>query len=47
MKLNKWLEGISPQFEAGGKYEKLYPVYEAFATIFYSVDTENHGFTRG
>ncbi|PMH10313.1 NADH:ubiquinone reductase (Na(+)-transporting) subunit B [Vibrio splendidus] len=46
MKLNKWLEGISPQFEAGGKYEKLYPVYEAFATIFYTPGNVNQGLTH-
>jgi Na+-transporting NADH:ubiquinone oxidoreductase subunit B len=46
MKLNKWLEGISPQFEAGGKYEKLYPVYEAFATIFYTPGNVNRGLTH-
>ncbi|MBE8578865.1 NADH:ubiquinone reductase (Na(+)-transporting) subunit B [Vibrio sp. OPT18] len=46
MKLNKWLEGVSPQFEAGGKYEKLYPVYEAFATIFYTPGNVNCGITH-
>ncbi|MFI3276326.1 NADH:ubiquinone reductase (Na(+)-transporting) subunit B [Vibrio sp.] len=46
MKLNKRLEGISPQFEAGGKYEKLYPVYEAFATIFYTPGNVNRGITH-
>lgn len=46
MKLNKWLEGVSSQFEAGGKYEKLYPVYEAFATIFYTPGTVNRGLTH-
>ncbi|CDU10906.1 NADH:ubiquinone reductase (Na(+)-transporting) subunit B [Vibrio coralliirubri] len=46
MKLNKWLEGVSPQFEAGGKYEKLYPVYEAFATIFYTPGNVNRGITH-
>ena len=46
MKLNKWLEGVSPQFEAGGKYEKLYPVYEAFATIFYTPGNVNRGLTH-
>ncbi|MCQ8869226.1 NADH:ubiquinone reductase (Na(+)-transporting) subunit B [Vibrio splendidus] len=46
MKLNKWLEGVSPQFEAGGKYEKWYPVYEAFATIFYTPGNVNRGQTH-
>jgi len=31
MSFKKRLEDVAPQFEAGGKYEKLYPVYEAFA----------------
>lgn len=36
MGLKKFLEDIEPQFEAGGKYEKWYALYEAFATIMYT-----------
>lgn len=36
MGLKKFLEDIEPQFEAGGKYEKWYALYEAVATIFYT-----------
>ncbi|WP_434762251.1 NADH:ubiquinone reductase (Na(+)-transporting) subunit B [Vibrio fortis] len=46
MKLKKWIEGVSPQFEAGGKYEKWYPLYEAAATIFYTPGYVNKGLTH-
>ncbi|WP_135455847.1 NADH:ubiquinone reductase (Na(+)-transporting) subunit B [Vibrio echinoideorum] len=46
MSLKKRLEDVAPRFEAGGKYEKLYPVYEAFATIFYTPGTVNRGLTH-
>ncbi|MGR5557181.1 NADH:ubiquinone reductase (Na(+)-transporting) subunit B [Vibrio fortis] len=46
MKLKKWIEGVSPQFEAGGKYEKWYPLYEAAATIFYTPGHVNKGLTH-
>ncbi|MCK8073568.1 NADH:ubiquinone reductase (Na(+)-transporting) subunit B [Vibrio sp. 1CM23M] len=46
MSLKKRLEDVAPRFEAGGKYEKLYPVYEAFATIFYTPGNVNHGITH-
>ena len=36
MGLKQFLENIEPQFEAGGKYEKWYALYEAFATIMYT-----------
>lgn len=36
MGLRKLLDDIAPHFEKGGKYEKLYPLYEAVDTIFYS-----------
>ncbi|WP_018692002.1 NADH:ubiquinone reductase (Na(+)-transporting) subunit B [Algicola sagamiensis] len=36
MSLKNFLERIEPQFEAGGKYEKWYALYEAVATIFYT-----------
>ncbi len=37
--LKKFLEDIEPHFEAGGKYEKWYPLYEATATLFYTPGT--------
>ncbi|WP_046223393.1 NADH:ubiquinone reductase (Na(+)-transporting) subunit B [Vibrio sp. ECSMB14106] len=46
MSLKKRLEDVAPRFEAGGKYEKLYPVYEAFATIFYTPGNVNQGLTH-
>ncbi|KAB0302100.1 NADH:ubiquinone reductase (Na(+)-transporting) subunit B [Vibrio fortis] len=46
MKLKKWIEGVSPQFEPGGKYEKWYPLYEAAATIFYTPGHVNKGLTH-
>lgn len=36
MGLKNWLEKLEPHFEPGGKLEKLYPLYEAAATIFYT-----------
>lgn len=36
MGLKAYLEKIEPNFEAGGKYEKWYALYEAAATIFYT-----------
>ncbi|GAC16940.1 NADH:ubiquinone reductase (Na(+)-transporting) subunit B [Aliiglaciecola lipolytica] len=36
MGLKAYLEKIEPDFEAGGKYEKFYALYEAAATIFYT-----------
>lgn len=36
MGLKAYLEKIEPQFEAGGKHEKWYALYEAAATIFYT-----------
>lgn len=39
MSLKDTLERIEPQFEQGGKYEKWYPLYEAFATVLYTPGT--------
>jgi Na+-transporting NADH:ubiquinone oxidoreductase subunit B len=39
MGLKVYLEKIEPNFEAGGKYEKFYALYEAAATIFYTPGT--------
>lgn len=36
MGLKAFIEKIEPDFEAGGKYEKWYALYEAAATIFYT-----------
>ncbi len=36
MGLKNFFEKIEPHFEAGGKLEKYYPLYEAVATIFYT-----------
>ncbi|MDK9737860.1 NADH:ubiquinone reductase (Na(+)-transporting) subunit B [Vibrio sp. D404a] len=46
MSLKKWLDGVSPRFEAGGKYERFYPLYEAAATIFYTPGHVNKGLTH-
>ncbi|GAM65050.1 Na(+)-translocating NADH-quinone reductase [Vibrio ishigakensis] len=37
--LKKFIEDIEPDFEAGGKWEKWYPLYEAVATVFYTPGT--------
>jgi len=39
MSLRKFLDKIEPHFEKGGRFEKLYPLYEAADTIFYSPAT--------
>jgi len=39
MGLKAFLDKIEPDFEAGGKYEKWYALYEAAATIFYTPGT--------
>lgn len=36
MSLKHFLERIEPSFEKGGKYEKWYALYEAFATVLYT-----------
>jgi len=36
MSLRKFLDKIEPEFEAGGKYEKYYALFEAIDTILYS-----------
>jgi Na+-transporting NADH:ubiquinone oxidoreductase subunit B len=36
MGLRKILDDMAPHFEKGGKYSRLYPLYEAVDTIFYS-----------
>lgn len=46
MGLKKFLEDIEPHFEAGGKHEKWYALYEAAATIFYTPGHVNKGATH-
>jgi Na+-transporting NADH:ubiquinone oxidoreductase subunit B len=46
MGLKAYLEKIEPNFEAGGKYEKWYALYEAAATIFYTPGTVNKSTTH-
>lgn len=46
MGLKAFLEKIEPDFEAGGKYEKFYALYEAAATIFYTPGTVNKASTH-
>lgn len=36
MSLRDVLDSVEPHFEEGGRFEKLYPVYEMVDTIFYS-----------
>src|SRR5690554_1931176 len=36
MSLRRILDNMAPHFEKGGKYEKMYPLYEAVDTILYS-----------
>ena len=35
-KLNKYFLDIKPHFEKGGKYQSLYPLYEAFDSFLFS-----------
>ncbi|MEE4278211.1 MAG: NADH:ubiquinone reductase (Na(+)-transporting) subunit B [Halieaceae bacterium] len=35
MALRKWLDGVEHQFQDGGRFQSLYPLYEAVDTIFY------------
>ncbi|CAH9049811.1 Na(+)-translocating NADH-quinone reductase subunit B [Pseudoalteromonas holothuriae] len=46
MALKKFLEDIEPHFEAGGKHEKWYALYEAVATVFYTPGYVNKGATH-
>ena len=39
MAFRKFFDSIEPDFKAGGKYEKLYPIYEMVETIFYTSST--------
>jgi Na+-transporting NADH:ubiquinone oxidoreductase subunit B len=46
MGLKTFIEKIEPDFEAGGKYEKFYALYEAAATIFYTPGKVNKASTH-
>ncbi|MDC5842099.1 NADH:ubiquinone reductase (Na(+)-transporting) subunit B [Vibrio europaeus] len=46
MSFKSRLDKLAPNFEAGGKYEKMYPLYEAVATIFYTPGLVNKGQTH-
>lgn len=46
MGLKAFIEKIEPDFEAGGKYEKFYALYEAAATIFYTPGKVNKSSTH-
>ncbi|MBT1451096.1 NADH:ubiquinone reductase (Na(+)-transporting) subunit B [Glaciecola sp. XM2] len=46
MGLKAYLEKIEPDFEAGGRYEKFYALYEAAATIFYTPGKVNKSTTH-
>ena len=40
--LRKMLDSLAPHFEKGGKYEKLYPLFEAVDTALYSPPDVTH-----
>jgi len=46
MGLKTFIEKIEPDFEAGGKFEKFYALYEAAATIFYTPGKVNKANTH-
>jgi Na+-transporting NADH:ubiquinone oxidoreductase subunit B len=46
MGLKTYLEKIEPDFEAGGRFEKFYALYEAAATIFYTPGKVNKSTTH-
>lgn len=39
MAFRKFFDSIEPHFKPGGKYEKLYPIFEMVETIFYTSST--------
>ena len=43
MGLRSMLDAIEPHFEKGGKFEALYPAYEAIDTALYTPDTVTAG----
>jgi Na+-transporting NADH:ubiquinone oxidoreductase subunit B len=46
MGLKTFIEKVEPDFEAGGKFEKFYALYEAAATIFYTPGKVNKAGTH-
>ncbi len=44
--LKKFLKSIAPAFESGGKFEKLYPLYEAADTFIYTTKDKTSGMTH-
>ncbi len=44
--LKKFLKSIAPAFESGGKFEKLYPLYEAADTFIYTTKDKTSGLTH-
>ncbi|MFT6267730.1 MAG: Na+-transporting NADH:ubiquinone oxidoreductase subunit B [Alphaproteobacteria bacterium] len=46
MGLKTFIEKVEPDFEAGGRYEKFYALYEAAATIFYTPGKVNKANTH-
>lgn len=43
MSLRSFMDGIAPHFEKGGKFEALYPAYEAIDTAFYTPGQVTNG----
>lgn len=41
--LRRMLDSVHPQFAEGGKYERLYPLYEAIDTFLYTPDDVTQG----
>jgi Na+-transporting NADH:ubiquinone oxidoreductase subunit B len=41
--LRKYIDNIKPQFEKGGKFEKLHSTFEAFETFLFVPDTVTKG----
>lgn len=39
MGLRTFLDNVEPQFQEGGRFNRLYPLYEAIDTFFYSPDS--------
>ena len=46
MGMRESLDKMKPLFEKGGKFEKLYPLYEAQDTFLYTPDEKTHGTTH-
>ena len=44
--LRRWLDRVRPVFDKGGKFEKLYPLYEMADTFFYTPGEITHGETH-